>query len=256
MSYNKLSKGQIDYIYKTRRRQLGQYFALWSESGHLNKYMITLSPRKNRLDFTMELRKAFFIKLNYVKQRKKHEVAYFSAIEFGLNKNPPSSNTNTINTEEPNFHLHIQLLTNMSYKDLDIIVNRIDPKLCVQSAISKPTKKGIRYEYVVKELKTINWSMQYLVRTHYKRKSLYTSSRKTFANYIITKLWDFMKKTYGEKWKEIEDKYSYVLGLKSSGDLIFGNSSNISILAIDKKKYDEIYIKDKGVYIYVKKNIL
>ncbi len=254
MSYNKLSKDQVDNIYKMRRRQLGKYFALWSESGHLNKFMITLSPRQNTLALTMELRKQFFAKLNNVKKYKKLEVAYFSAIEFGLNKNPPSPNT--INNLVPNFHLHIQLLTNMSYEELDVIVNRIDASLCVHSAISEPQKEGITYQYVVKELQKINWPMQHLVKTKYKGKSLYTSSRKTFATYMITKLWAFMKKTYDDKWKTIQDKYSYILGLKSSGDLIFGNSSNISSLAIDKKKYDEIYIKDKGVYIYVKKNIL
>ena len=48
--YQLLSKNQRDNIYKNQKRQLGKYFALWSESGHLNKFMITLSPSKNTMD--------------------------------------------------------------------------------------------------------------------------------------------------------------------------------------------------------------
>lgn len=263
--YELLSKDQRDNLYKNRKRQLGKYFALWSESGHLNKFMITLSPSTNTLKATIKLRKNFFDKLNNVKHYNKFEIAYFSAVEIGCNKNPPSKSAQiTEETRErlkqQNYHLHIQVLTNMKESDLKKVIHRINPKLCYFHTITKPKVKGAKYDYVVKDIKTIDWKLQYKLKTQHKSKILYTSSRKAFANYMITKLWAFMKTQYKDKWNNIRDKYLFVLNLKKSGDLLLSyantNSSLFSGGNINLNMYDSLYIRENNSWIYIKKGLL
>lgn len=258
--YGLLSKDQIDNIYKNQKKQLGKYFAMWSESGHLNRFMITLSPSTNTLDTTMALRKEFFLQLNRRKYYHKFKVAYFSAIEIGLNKNSPSPIAQI--TEEArmkymqkNFHIHIQLLTDMKKSDLDIIISKMDKNLFTFYKITQPTKTNRRYDYVCKDIKVIEWKLQYILKTQYKGKVLYTSSRREYADYIITKLWDYMRINYKDKWKSIKNKYAFVLNLKKNGDLILSKNPN-SVKSINMSSYDLIHIQDKGVYMYIKKNIL
>jgi hypothetical protein len=268
--YSLLSKNQIDNIYKNRSRQIGKYLAIWAESSHLNKFMITLSPNTNTLDATIELRKEFFSKLNNIKHYHQFEVAYFSAIEIGLNKNPISgsseiSQQQNIKSEQKNFHIHIQLFTNMKKDMLITIINRINPNLFTYSHITSAKQKNVKYDYVIKDLKTVDWKLQYILKTQYKNKIIYTSSRKELGNFIITKVWSFMKLTYKDKWTKIKDKYSYMLGLKKQGDMILSNNnlSTISSLLNGNSNstniihsFDLIYIKKQGIYIYIKKNIL
>ena len=261
--YKLLSKNQIDNIYRNRKKQLGKYFALWSESGHLNKFMLTLSPSINTIEATIALRKNCFEKLNNVKHYSKFEVAYFSAIEIGLNKNPPSKNAQmTEETRErlkqQNYHLHIQLLTDMKYDDLQKVIHRIDPNLCYFHTITAPKVKGAKYDYVVKDIKTVDWQLQYKLKTQHKNKILYTSSRKEFANYMIAKLWGFMKRQYKDKWNNIGDKYSFVLNLKKNGDLLLSNTGMSGSLGgnkVDMYMYDRLHIKENNSWIYIKKDL-
>jgi hypothetical protein len=260
--YNLLTESQIQNIYKNRKRQLGKYFALWAESGHLNTFMITLSPSRNTLDATIALRKNFFDKLNNIKHYHNYEVAYYSAIEVGLNKNPPSKSAQM--TEETrmklmqkNFHLHIQLFTTMKKSDLQKVISRMDHNLFYFSKITTPKVKGIKYDYVVKDLKSIDWKLQYILKTQYKSKTLYTSSRKEFANYMITKIWSFMRQTYGEKWEKRADKYAYVLDLKKQGKLLLSTQQNINGLSsVNLKLYDDVYIRQNRSFIYVLKGLM
>lgn len=254
---NQLNKHQILEIKKNRKRQLGKYFAMWAENGHLKKYMVTLSPSTNTLDATIKLRQNFFKKLNDAK--KGHKVAYFSVIEIGLNKNPPSNSAQLtqqtrMNLMQKNFHIHIQILTDMKKSDLETVINqKINTNLCTFKKISIPKKQGRTYDYVVKDIKNTYWKLQYIIKTQHKNKILYTSSRKEFANYMITKLWDFMKKQYKNKWNQIGDKYSFILNLKKNGDLHLSNTgSNLS--GVNLSLYDVIHIQNKSIYI--KKNIL
>lgn len=259
--YGLLSKDQRDNIYKNQKRQTGKYFALWSEFGHLNKFMVTLSPSVNTLDATIELRRNFFKQLNQLKYYHKYKVAYFSAIEIKMNKDHPSPNAQI--TEETrmrlmqkNFHIHVQLLTDMEKADLNKVINKIDPNLCDYSKISAPTHQHKRYDYVIKDIKTIDWKLQYILKSQYKGKILYTSSRKSYADFIITKLWDYMKKRYKDKWsKGIKNKYEFVLDLKQKGDLVLSKNPN-SVKSINMNLFDLIHIKKQGVYIYVKKDVL
>lgn len=257
--YSLLTKDQIDNIYRNQKSQLGKYFALWSESGHLDKYMITLSPTINTLDETIALRKDFFKKLNNKKLYIGKQVAYFSAIEIGLNKNSPSScaqitEATRIKVEQKNFHIHIQIFTDMSRLELREVLNKIDQRLCTYSNITSPTKRNIKYDYVVKDIKRIDWKLQYIIKTQFKHTILYTSSRKQFANYVITKLWFYMKKTYKNKWSnQIKDKYTFILNLKKKGDFIL-HRQNMNTVQLNA--YDSIYIREKGLYIYMKKNVL
>jgi len=256
--FSLLSEHQIENIYKNRARQIGKYFALWSESSHLNKFMVTLSPTINTLDATMELRRNFFQKLNNIKHYKGFKVAYYSAIEIGLNKNPPSKSAQITEQRrmqliQKNFHIHIQLLTTMEKSDIQTVINRMDHTLFYFHYITTPTLKSVKYDYVIKDVKKINWELQYILKIQYKRKIIYTSSRKKIANYIITMIWGYLKKTYKDKWTEnIKDKYSFVLGLKRSGDLVL--SSTNRVMSKNMSSYDMLNKKNHRVYI--KKNIL
>lgn len=216
--------------------------------------MVTLSPSINTLDATIALRRHFIGKLNNIKYHKQLDVAYFSAVEIGLNKNPPSKNAQiTEETREKlmqqNYHLHIQILTNMKYSELQKAIQRIDPNLCYFNKITRPKIKGIKYDYVCKDIKTIDWKLQYILKTQYKGKILYTSSRKGLVNYMITKLWNYMKKTYKDKWYSVDDKYSYILELKRNGDLLLSNTK------INMNMYDNLYIKENNSWIYIKKDL-
>ena len=256
--YALLTKNQIDNIYKNQRRQIGKYFALWSESGHLNKFMVTLSPTKNSMLDTMELRKEFFKKLNNLKYSKKFNVAYFSAIEIGINKNPPSTYAHMteltrFKAMQHNYHIHIQLFTDMRETDVQGVINKIDPSLCMFSMVSTPSKKSVKYDYVIKDIQTIDWQLQYILKTQHKSKIIYTSSRKEFANYMITKIWSHMKKTYQNKWTSINDKYSFILDLKKKGELILSNNTN-GVIPNNVNMFDVIQVK--GKVIYLRKNVL
>lgn len=258
--YQRLSKDQISFIYKNQKRQIGKYFALWSESGHLNKYMVTLSPTHNFLLDTIALRKHFFKILSNYKSHYKFEVAYFSAIEIKLNKTPLSAYThmtelNRLKATDHNYHMHIQLFTDMKKSDLQAVLSKINPALCIHYKISTPTKQNAKYDYVIKDIKTIDWQLQHTLKTQFKRKIIYTSSRKSFANFIITKLWDHMRRTYKSKWNNIQDKYSFILKLKKSGELIIGNKTHTN-QPNNLNQYDVIHIKNKGIKIYLKQNVL
>lgn len=258
--YQLLSKNQRDNIYKNQKRQLGKYFALWSESGHLYKYMVTLSPSTNTLNAAIALRKNFFDKLNNVKHYNKFEIAYFSAVEIGRNKNTPSKKAQLTEAareklKQQNYHLHIQILTDMKESDLKKVIHRIDPNLCYFHTITTPKVKGARYDYVCKDIKTIDWKLQYKLKTQHKSKILYTSSRKEFANYMITKLWAFLKAQYKDKWKNLGDKYSFVLNLKKNGDLLLSNTSINSGSYSNPTMYDKLHIKENNSWIYIKKNL-
>ncbi len=261
--YNLLDKHQVLNIKKNRKRQLGKYFAMWAESGHFhNKYMVTLSPNINTLDATIALRQNFFKKLNGSKHYNGHQIAYFSAIEIDLNKNPPSNSAQItqqtrMKQMQKNFHIHIQILTDMKKSDLETIIKqRIDPNLCTYYKLSIPKKKGITYDYVVKDIKNTDWQLQYILKTQYKGKILYSSSRKSIADYMIVKLWDFLLQKYKDKWAKIEDKFSFVLNLKKNGDLHLSNTSNVgsNLSGVNLNLYDVIHIQNKSIYI--KKNIL
>jgi hypothetical protein len=102
---------------------------------------------------------------------------------------------------------------------------------------------------VVKDLKSIDWKLQYILKTQYKSKTLYTSSRKEFANYMITKIWSYMRQTYGEKWEKRADKYAYVLDLKRDSKLLLSTQQSVNGLSglygVNLKLYDDVYIRQK-----------
>jgi hypothetical protein len=137
------------------------------------------------------------------------------------------------------------------------IGGRMDHNLFYFSKITTPKVKGIKYDYVVKDLKSIDWKLQYILKTQYKSKTLYTSSRKEFANYMITKIWNYMRQTYGEKWEKRADKYAYVLDLKKQGKLLLSTQQNINGLSgVNLKLYDDVYIRQNRSFIYVLKGLM
>ena len=260
--YSKLNKGQVSNIYKNQKRQIGKYLAMWSESGHLNKYMITLSPNNNDIDSAIDLRKHFFKKLNTLVHYKKHKLSYFSSIEIKINKNPLSDESEEYEESrllldnDFNFHLHIQILTTMTKKELDSILKKMDIEKCTFYKLTTPNKKDIEYyDYVIKDIKTIDWKLQYFIKSNCKNKILHTTSRKEIANFLITKIWSYFKVKYKDNWNNINDKYSYIIDLKTKGDIVFTkvNKDNDICTTIDIKLYDILHTR--GYLIYIRRKL-
>ena len=64
-----------------------------------------------------------------------------------------------------------------------------------------------------------------------------------------------MQEIYKDKWSNTKDKYSFILNLKQHGDLVLGNYTN-NIQPNNVNMFDVIHIKNKGISIYIKKNVL
>ena len=233
--YEQLRKNQINKIYQHRSRQIGDYLGIYTEKAHLDKYLITLSPIDNTIEGVIKLRKKFLEKLNRRIKYKKYELGYFTAIETALNKENPTLQSKVyelerLKNEKVNFHIHIQLFCNISYEELEKILSKLDITEITYKTITTPEYEmppEYRYTYVVKELYDINWKLQYYIKNHCKNKTLYTSSQKSIPNYLITKLWDFMKTKYKDKWNEINDKYSFVLNSINKGNIILSSIDNV-----------------------------
>lgn len=260
--YGLLNKHQINNIYKQRRKYIGQYFALWAENSHLTPYLITLTPSTNTLAATMTLRKDFFKKINNYKNPRVKKLAYFSAIEIGINKNPPSKKAQITQAQrmkltQKNFHLHIQVWTDMKKAEIQKVIDKVYLRLPnAINNIQHPKVKGAKYDYVIKDLKKIHWELQYIRITQMSDKKLYTQSHKEIANYMIKKLWEFMKQKYKNKWTSVADKYSLVLALKKKGDLILTTHQNSNNLGINLSGFDMVNVNTGNNLIYVKKGVL
>ena len=75
---------------------------------------------------------------------------------------------------------------------------------------------------------------------------------------MVVKLWGFMKRQYKDKWNKIGDKYSFVLNLKKSGDLLLSNTIKSGLLGsnkVDMNMYDRLHIKENNSWIYIKKDL-
>lgn len=259
--YEQLKPNQIGKIYQTRSRQIANYLGIYSEKGHLDKYLITLSPIENTIEATIEIRREFINKLKSKIKYKKCELGYFSTIEIALNKENPSVESKVyelerLKDEKTNFHIHIQLFTNIDKKDLEAVLEKLDiSKVTYKTLTSRDTSIDLppeyRYIYVVKELYKINWKLQCYVKNFCKNKILYTSSQKSIPNYLITKLWNYMQSQYKDKWNNIGDKYAFILNTINNKDIILSNTNNeISVL----HNYNRVMIKHH--IIDIKKNIL
>lgn len=255
--FNLLNDGQISNIFKYRTRKLGQYFALWAENNHLPKCMLTLSTKDNTMQSTLELRREIIRLLNSKKRNKANQgksLAYFSAIEIALNKNPLSKVTsklekNRVKKLSKNYHLHIQIWSDMNIKDIKSALENVSEDLCIHSKLSLPKVEDAKYDYVVKDIKNIDWKLQYILKTQHKGVQLHSSSRKKMANYMITRLWGYMKVKYKDNWTSIKDKYEFVIESKNNGDIIFDKNKTIS------NEYSNLHIPNNNSYIHVRKDI-
>ena len=259
--YQLLTKSQIDNTYKTRRKVIANYLALWTENSHLTPYMITLSPSTNTFNDTRLVRNDLMSRLRSYKNHNHKEFAYFYAIEIGKNKHSPNRQTKAeetrrLNVYQKNWHVHIQIWTDMKKSEINKVMGRIDPNLCYFSHLTTPQVQGIRYDYVIKSIDIVDFEFQYIIKTQYKKKQFQGGSRKDIPNYAITKLWWFMRSKYGKKWRKIKDRYSYVLGLKNKGELLFTTNQNAHSLGVNLNQFDKINVNRNNIVMYIKKSIL
>ncbi|MEA2019329.1 MAG: hypothetical protein U9N59_12860 [Campylobacterota bacterium] len=263
-----LNEHQLQNVTKQRKKFTAKYFAMYCDLGHLDRYMITLSPISNTIQDTLNLRKHFFRKLSNKKTNLKkkniiRKVGYFSAIEIGLNKNvnllQDNKQQNNLIMFNLNYHIHIQLLTDMTEKELRSVLGTLDKQQhCWESELTPPrtiAENKKTYQYAIKDLIKTDWKLQYFNKTYFPSKALYTSSRGDIPNFIITKLWYFMKQTFKDDWNKIKDKYTFVFNSRQSQDIVF----NI----VDKKpntkyKFLQVSNSKKSITydIYIKKDIL
>lgn len=252
--YPRFTVGQIQNIYKNQKRQVGKYLALWCESGHLkNKFMVTLSPFKNTIENTILLRNEFMKKLNNIVHYQKAELAYFSAIESKVNEIPLNEETakfeeERMSNDDINWHVHIQLLTTLSEDDVQKALERIDCSLCSYKHLTPPKEdeEDREYEYVIKDIKDIDFKAEYYVKKFGNKKTRFTSSRKEIADYLVRRLWEYMKFMYPKNWSKIDNKYAFILDLKKSNDILFGKvKDNHSV----PNGYDRIIVKEKTIDI-------
>ena len=259
--YPLLSKSQIDNIYKTKRKVIANYLALWAENSHLTPYMITLSPSINSFNNTRLVRNDLMSRLRSHKKYHNKELAYFYAVEIGTNQNSPNKQTRTeearrMKVDQKNWHVHIQIWTDIKKSDLQKVIGRIDPNLCFFSYLTTPQVQGIKYDYVIKGIVNVDLKLQYIKFTQYKKQHFHGGSRKDIPNYAITKLWWFMKSTYKKKWRNIQDRYSFIIGLKNKGDLLFTTTQNAHTLGVNLNQFDQVNVNRNNMVMYIKKGVL
>jgi len=200
-------------------------------------------------------------RLRSYRDHNNKELAYFYAVEIGKNKHSPNTKTKTEETrrlkvDQINWHVHIQLWTDMRRTEINTVLGRIDPNLCYFYHLTAPRVKGIKYDYVIKGIDNTDWNFQLLKFTQYQDQNFHGGSQKDIKNYAIKKLWSFMRSTYGKKWRNIKDRYSYVLGLKANGDLLFTTTQNSHTLGVNLNQFDQINVNYNNMVMYVKKGIL
>ena len=127
-----LTDKELQNISEQRSKFLAKYYAMWHEYGHLNKFMITLSPIYNSLNDTLIMKRAFMKIYNNKLSNSSTPIEshYFSSIEIGLNKDSGLGfvelhEKSNINIYDTNYHLHIQLLTTLSENELQKIIDSV-----------------------------------------------------------------------------------------------------------------------------------
>lgn len=263
-----LKYGQITNFYKERKKWVGKYLALWTEHGNLNKYMVTLSPIQNTMTDTLKLRKHFLTKLsnrkNYLNKKNNSNltVGYFSSIEMGLNMNAKENEyyqQNNMYEDNINLHIHIQLLTDLCEEDIRKVMGNLDYQtLTFHNHLTIDKSYGkLKFNYVIKDLKNIDWKKVYLAKTLYKGVNLYSTSRKSVPNYFITKIWFYFRKNHKIAWKNLKDKYSFLLDSKNNGDILFNNNikniQGFKRVTIKQKRQNKTPIYH---YVHIKEDIL
>jgi len=206
-------------------------------------------------------RKDFFEKIKSIRRHHKYEFMYFSAIEIGINfKNHYDLKfmEDNISRDGVNLHVHIQIWTNMPEEKIDLALSKIDSSVCYFSYLTPPKFKNIEYDYVIKDLTTIDWDMRRYIAQNYKSVPLYTHSKTEIADYVIKPIWNFFQtdKQYKEAYDNINNKFKFLLDSQAKKEII------ISDVAINRygKNYDKLTIsnksKTKTKIVYIKKNIL
>ena len=256
-----LSKSQINYVRRMRRQVIANYLALWTENSHLTPYMITLSPSTNTFNDTRSVRHDFMTRLRSYRDHHNKELAYFYAVEIGKNKHSPNKKTKTEETrrlkvDQINWHVHIQLWTDMKKSEINTVLGRINPNLCYFYHLTTQKVKGIKYDYVIKGIDNIDWNLQFLKFTQYQNQNFHGGSQKDIKNYAIKNLWWFMRSKYGNKWRKIKDRYSFIIGLKNQGDLLFTTTQNSHTLGVNLNQFDQINVNHNNIVKYIKQGIL
>lgn len=203
-------------IFKKNTTILATYYALYAENRHLNKALLTITIGDENIANIKTLRKKFIAKLNSVLRQKAYKdkkLAYFSNIEFGIDKGNLSMGLLKFNP-----HLHIQFF----YEDIEPIMQTIKyiEKIYQlnNSCLTLPdnsSEEDVNYDYVVKEFKRKNFDATYELnkKKFSYGKALHTSSRKSITNYIIKYLYNYLSKHLSLQWNKLKsfERYEYIL---------------------------------------------
>ncbi len=261
-----LSEKELQRITEQRSKFLAKYYAMWHEYGHLNKFMITLSPINNSLNDTLIMKRAFMKLYNnkLTNSSTPRESHYFSSIEIGLNKNSGLDfvelhEQSNLNMYQTNYHWHLQLLTNdLSKQELQKMIDSVDHQtLSFHKHLSVSWDDSAEFIYIMKNLDNVDYQLQYLIRRNHPSEQLYSSSKGKYPDFVITKVYHHLKQTYRTQWNQIQkkDRYKFISdGFKKKDIVIDKKKLN------KKKKYNIITIplyKSKTIReVYILDNIL
>mgnify|MGYP005989031383 FL=1 len=234
----------LNSIYRNSRKWTGKYLAQYGECKDLPKLMVSLSSKTNTYEDTVKLKNIFIKKLNNQKYYNDYELNHFTSIE-----------NNSNNSEWRNWHIHIQLHTNIPKKKIQEILNKLPNDLCEYSKLSIPKNKDIKFDYVIKDTK--NLELQCYMKDNLKGKSLYSSSRKEIPDYLYKKISNHFKTKYKKDWTCIKDKYSMIKDLLEHKKIIIldNKSKQEDIDLISKNKDSLEYVSVKQKEIFFTKNI-
>lgn len=248
-----LNQGQIDNFLKLRRRKLAIYDDLYAKSDKekLTPYMFTLSPTNNTIEATLQLRKEFLSKLKDTKSNTN----YFCSIELGFkNENSDEYKYCSQATQEkydtPNFHIHIQIWTDLSTKRLQNLLDKFDINKSQYKQLTAPKKENVKYTYVVKNLYTIDWKEVNYFKSNCDGVQIYTNTQNDSK--VLTKIYDYFKKFYSTWFKSKTNKMNEIDKLKESKNIIISNGKNKDYKS---SYYNEISIPNSKIKVYIRKII-
>lgn len=248
-----LNQGQIDNFLKLRRRKLAIYDDLYakSEKQGLTPYMITLSPTNNTIEATLQLRKEFLSKLKDTKSNTN----YFCSIELGFkNENSDEYKYASLTTQQkldtPNFHIHIQIWTDLTTKRVQNLLDKFDIYKSEYKQLTTPKKQNVKYTYVVKNLYTIDWKEVDYFKTNCDGVQVYTNTQNDSK--VFTKIYDYFKKFYSTWFKSKKNKVVQINKLKDTNNIVISNGKNNSY---SRRDYDEVTIPNSKITVYIRKVI-
>lgn len=219
-------------IRRKNNKAIVKYLALYTDNVAKQKCMITFASSEKTYEAVNRIRKVFLEKMRSLLKNKYKSCSYafFTVLEFGKDIN-----------QNLHPHIHIQCFYScfaplQKAFDYTIKKQNLDPLKCNCMVAEN---HNYQFNYVIKDFLSVNFDeeREILKSSFCKGKKSYWCSRKTLPDYVIIKMYNILSELKG--WKDIEDKYSYILELIEKGYIVI-------------KKITEIDIYEYSQYVIIK----